>query len=572
MDEGLQKTVSSVGSWEGLKQLEKNAKQKGQLTNELETALRHRSTELAIPYIEQRTGLKLSSLTPAERKIVQAVGEYVGLMRAQKKYPGRTLDQLKHRKLLGAVEVAVAQSRPTQGYETLVEADLEDLAYEQIVVDHPEEFTPRALWFSRKTLVLPNRWPEAPAEVDGKTQRHTERMLTWLAERAAEGGGLITPFTNAEAAAALDFDEPTKSGRAAGNIQSRIDFACYELGLPPLGLTATAPYNAAWQDQGRSWAFPVAGMAKSVRERVWAPEDFERISKATRELPAKSKVVWETAVTTGEAKLHAWAANFGSTELGANRALPAAKIVPNDDWIRDELILALDLYLRHRQSPPGKNSPEVLTLSALLVRLGEILDAQRNRTYRNPNGVYMKIMNFRRFDPQYTAGGKVGLGRGSKQEEVVWNEFADQPERLREVVAAICASIKSQEVPQGSWTEEEEEQTATEGRVLTRLHRTRERNPKITKRKKEKVLKETGKLACEACGVDAAQKYGEIAQGVIDAHHNKPLHTLMEPAKTMLEDLALLCATCHRVLHASKPWLTLEQLREAINTQRRAAL
>ena len=515
MDEGLQKTVSSVASWEGLKQFEENAKQKGRLTNELEAALRYRSTELAILYIEQRTGLQLSSLTPAERRIVEAVGEYVGLMRAKKKYPGRTLDQLKHRNLLGAVEVAVAKIRPTRGYETLVEADLEDLAYEQIVVDHPEEFTPRALWFSRKTLGLPNRWPEAPAEADGKTQQHTDRMLVWFAKRAAEGKGFIAPFTNSDAASAQHFDKPAKSGRAVGNIQSRIDFACYELGLPPLGLTATAPFAAAWQDQGRSWAFPIVGMARAARERVWVSDEFERIVKATRELPAKSKVIWETTVTTAEAKLKVWAANFGSLEVGADRPMPTAKILPNDDWIRDELILALDLYLRHRQSPPGKHSPEILELSAILVRLGEILDAQRNSTYRNPNGVYMKIMNFRRFDPQYTAGGKVGLGRGSKQEEVVWNEFADCPERLQEIATAICASIKSQQVPQGSWTDEEDEQTATEGRVLTRLHRTRERDPKIAKRKKDKVLRETGKLACETCGVDAVQKYGEIADGVM---------------------------------------------------------
>jgi predicted HNH restriction endonuclease len=568
MDEGLERTVKAVASWEDLKQLEENAKHKGRFDKELEAALRMRSTELAIPYIEQKTGLQLSSLTAAERKIVGAVGEYVGLMREQKKYPGRTLDQLKHRKLLGAAEAAVAKSKPTRGYETLVEADLEDLSYEQIVVDHPEEFTARAQWFSRKTLGLPNRWPEAPADPVGKTQQHTERLIAWLAERAAEGGGAIAPFTNSEAAAALDFEEPAKGGRAAGNIQSRIDFACFQLGLPPLGLTASEPYDAAWQDQGRRWAFPVAGMAKAARERSWAAEDFERIAEATRALPAKSKVAWETTVAQAEAQLKSWAADFGSTELGVDRTIPAVKEVPNDDWIRDELILALDLYLRHRQRPPGHTSPEILELSALLVRLGEILNARRNSTYRNPNGVYMKIMNFRRVDPEYPVGGKVGLNRGSKQEEVVWKEFAHEPSRLREVATAIRASIEAHKVPEGSWTEEEEEQTAIEGRVLTRMHRTRERDPKIAKRKKAKVFKETGKLACEACGFDAAEKYGQLGAGVVDAHHTKPLHTLTEATETALEDLALLCATCHRVVHASRPWLTLAQLRDAIEMQR----
>lgn len=69
MDEGLQRTVKAVASWEDLKRLEENAKQKGRFDKELEAALRMRSTELAIPYIEQKTGLQLSSLTAAERKI-----------------------------------------------------------------------------------------------------------------------------------------------------------------------------------------------------------------------------------------------------------------------------------------------------------------------------------------------------------------------------------------------------------------------------------------------------------------------------------------------------------------------
>ena len=45
----------------------------------------------------------------------------------------------------------------------------------------------------------------------------------------------------------------------------------------------------------------------------------------------------------------------------------------NPAWTRDELILALDLYLRRRSAPPGKSSTEVLELSALLNRLAATL-------------------------------------------------------------------------------------------------------------------------------------------------------------------------------------------------------
>lgn len=44
----------------------------------------------------------------------------------------------------------------------------------------------------------------------------------------------------------------------------------------------------------------------------------------------------------------------------------------NPTWIRDELILALDVYLRHSGNPPGKNSAEVAELSRQLNALGQM--------------------------------------------------------------------------------------------------------------------------------------------------------------------------------------------------------
>ena len=63
--------------------------------------------------------------------------------------------------------------------------------------------------------------------------------------------------------------------------------------------------------------------------------------------------------------------------------------------------------------------------------------------FRNPNGVYMKLMNFRRFDPVYQAQGKTGLTRGNKLEETVWNDFASDPVRLAKTAAAIGANIET---------------------------------------------------------------------------------------------------------------------------------
>lgn len=117
-------------------------------------------------------------------------------------------------------------------------------------------------------------------------------------------------------------------------------------------------------------------------------------------------------------------------------------VVRNPAWSHDELVLALDLYLRHRGNPPGKTSADVQGLSTLLSRLGAAVRKSETGTYRNANGVYMKLMNFRRFDPEYTSDGKVGLSRGNKMEEAVWNEFSNDPAGLRAAVSAIHEALK----------------------------------------------------------------------------------------------------------------------------------
>ena len=239
----------------------------------------------------------------------------------------------------------------------------------------------------------------------------------------------------------------------------------------------------------------------------------------------------------------------------------------NPSWSRDELILALSLYLQHRASPPAKDSAEIVALSGLLNDAGKALGIRDRPTFRNANGVYMKMMNFRRFDPDYTSDGKVGLQRGNKDEAVVWQKFADKPALLAEVVAGITAAVAlgaSTGVLAGP--DEPEIADAEEGRVLTRLHRYRERNRGLVEKCKAAALKKHGRLFCEGCGFDFAKAYGAAGQGLIDVHHTKPVHTLTDGDKTSLSDLALLCANCHRVVHRTSAWLTLDQLKAAIQS------
>src|SRR3954463_14917048 len=98
---------------------------------------------------------------------------------------------------------------------------------------------------------------------------------------------------------------------------------------------------------------------------------------------------------------------------------------------------------------------------------------------KTSDGVAMKLQNFRRLDPSQEGKGLPGGGRG---EEEVWAIFADDPERLLSAAAAIKATVAALEDSPDQEPEDGEE--AEEGKVLTRLHRTRERDRRIVERRK----------------------------------------------------------------------------------------
>lgn len=232
----------------------------------------------------------------------------------------------------------------------------------------------------------------------------------------------------------------------------------------------------------------------------------------------------------------------------------------NPKWNRDELMLALHLYLQNRQSPPGKASAKVVELSKLLGKMSN--KSSITSTFRNPTGVYMKMMNFRSLDPQFTSAGKKGLTRRNKDEEVVWNLYAGRVDYLDGLVEKIKAVLEYDLSETGVGEDDEPEiEDCPEGRILTRLHRFRERNRKLVDEFKKQYRKRHGKLECAGCDLDFAKKYGQIADRLIDVHHTKPVHTLNAGDKTSAKDLVLLCVSCHRAVHAQKQWLSISELR-----------
>ena len=55
--------------------------------------------------------------------------------------------------------------------------------------------------------------------------------------------------------------------------------------------------------------------------------------------------------------------------------------------------------------------------------------------------------------------------------------------------------------------------------------------------------------------------YGDLGKGFIEAHHRTPLSELKGEKTTKLDDLALVCSNCHRMLHKAINSMSIADLR-----------
>jgi 5-methylcytosine-specific restriction enzyme A len=240
--------------------------------------------------------------------------------------------------------------------------------------------------------------------------------------------------------------------------------------------------------------------------------------------------------------------------------MPVTKGSGNPKWTRDETILALDLYLKLGRAP-GPNHPDIIALSALLNRMPWHSLDSRTGTFRNSDGVSLKLLNMRSFE----------RGRGlsySKIDAEVFTELASHPETVATLANTIRKAIDLDEVErkisQTTASNEGLEWEFAEGRLLTEIHVRRERSPKV----RQALIasrKKRGWLACDLCRWSYGQEPEAFCEAAFEAHHLLPLALLVEGRKTKLEDVALLCANCHRLIHRAisleKRWLSLAAAR-----------
>jgi len=141
----------------------------------------------------------------------------------------------------------------------------------------------------------------------------------------------------------------------------------------------------------------------------------------------------------------------------------------------------------------------------------------------------------------------------------------DEADRIRELLANVNIPGRDQ-LPDV----DEPDDGGSEGGVVLREQLRRERDPKLRRKKLEDVKCRGLPIACEVCTFDFSRFYGTHGLDYIEVHHRTPL-AVTGKTRTRISDLALLCSNCHRMIHRSRQWLTVEELVGLVAAQRPGA-
>ncbi len=117
----------------------------------------------------------------------------------------------------------------------------------------------------------------------------------------------------------------------------------------------------------------------------------------------------------------------------------------------------------------------------------------------------------------------------------------------------------------GTWPIHQAKFLVREGALTLSQHLIRERNSKIVKIAKQHFKeRHNGRVFCEVCAFDFSEKYGNMGDGFIEAHHKKPISRMDPEDTTTIDDFVMVCSNCHSMLHTGNEWISHEALKEII--------
>lgn len=104
----------------------------------------------------------------------------------------------------------------------------------------------------------------------------------------------------------------------------------------------------------------------------------------------------------------------------------------SNNWTKEETIIAFNVYCKI----PFKNSSKI---NPIIIKYANIIG-------RSPSALNMKVGNFGRLDPELRKQGIVGLGNGSKLDEIVWDEFHGNWDELAFESELLIAKFQNKKI------------------------------------------------------------------------------------------------------------------------------
>ncbi|MFY8187255.1 MAG: HNH endonuclease [Flavobacterium sp.] len=104
----------------------------------------------------------------------------------------------------------------------------------------------------------------------------------------------------------------------------------------------------------------------------------------------------------------------------------------SNNWTREETIVAFNVYCKVPFKSSSKTNPTIIKYANIIGR--------------SPSALNMKVGNFGRLDSELKKQGIVGLGNGSKLDEIIWNEFNGNWEKLAYESELLIAAFQNKKV------------------------------------------------------------------------------------------------------------------------------
>jgi len=217
------------------------------------------------------------------------------------------------------------------------------------------------------------------------------------------------------------------------------------------------------------------------------------------------------------------------------------------DWSRDEVVAALDLYASLWDKPISKT-------------IGSPVEQLSQKIGRVSTGVYNKLMNLRALDPRVE---QKGLPGGSKIDRQVWAEFFDDAtnaidkRRLDQEYRRLWQSIETAEATEPRLQEEVRRLSQKPLEQLMNAYRNRTWSEKPTRREAQQLVYERNPLVvaiarkragfkCEVKACTSPLFKTDDGERFVEVHHLTPL---AQGGEDTVENTVCLCPTHHREIH-----------------------